>query len=97
VRWVENWLINRAQRVVIRDSESRVRPIDSGVPQLVLALVLFNIFISNLDEGIQSILSKFADDIKLRGVADTLETFTPTCATHCTVPALAGGLDSVIF
>ena len=61
MRWVENWLINRAQRVVIRDSESRVRPIDSGVPQLVLAPVLFNFFISDTSEGIECTLSKFAD------------------------------------
>ena len=33
VRWVENWLTGRAQRVVIGDAESGCRPVSSGVPQ----------------------------------------------------------------
>ena len=39
----------------------------------MLHLVLFNVFINDLDERIDSIISKFADDTKLGRLADILE------------------------
>ena len=66
LKWIQNWLHNRKQRVVLNGKASNWTNVNSGVPQgSVLGPVLFLVYINDIDEGVTSIISKFADDTKI--------------------------------
>ena len=56
----------------VSGSMSRWRSVMSAQGS-VLRLVHFNIFINDMDSGIECSLSKFVDDTKLCGTVDTLK------------------------
>jgi ribonucleases P/MRP protein subunit RPP40 len=72
--WIEEWLNNRKQRVVINGSKSEWSKVSSGVPQgSILGPLLFNVFINDLENDLVHKVLKFADDSKLWGKVDNFE------------------------
>ncbi len=74
--WIEQWLTDRRQRVVLNGSNSSWKEVTSGVPQgSVLGPCLFIIFINDIDTAVDAvtIIKKFADDTKTGSVVDTVE------------------------
>ena len=66
LEWIRDWLSHRKQRVVLNGTNSKWQPVLSGVPQgSVIGPLLFILYINDLDTGITSNISKFADDTKL--------------------------------
>jgi len=66
LEWIEKWLLDRKQRVVINGIFSGWKDVLSGVPQgSVLGPLLFMIYINDIDKFIVSHILKFADDTKI--------------------------------
>jgi len=66
LNWIQSFLSDRTQQVVVDGHMSASAPVTSGVPQgSVLGPTLFVIYINDLPEDIQSTVRLFADDTAL--------------------------------
>ncbi len=64
--WIKNCISNRKQRIVINGTASDWASVTSGVLQgSVLGPVLLIIYINDVDVGLNSFVSKFANDTKI--------------------------------
>ena len=64
--WIQSFLTDHSQRVVIEGTSSKTAKVLSGVPQgICLGPILFLCYINDITHGIQSQLRLFADDALL--------------------------------
>ena len=66
LKWLDNYIIDRHQRVCIGNNFSEIGNLKGGVPQgSVLGPLLFLIFINDIADNSQSLSRLFADDTSL--------------------------------
>ena len=73
MKWMEDFLVVREMRTVIRDQPSKWSIITNRPPQgSVLVPVMFTVFINDMAENITIYVSLFADDAKLLHTVKTI-------------------------
>ena len=71
--WINSWLTERSQRVVVDGEASSLVKVTCGVPQgTVLGPLMFLLFINDIHENLDSNLGLFADDALLYRSIDTV-------------------------
>ena len=66
LKWIEDFLKERRQRVVLNGKYSSWKKVISGIPQgSVLGPVLFIIYVNDMPDSLNSFCKIFADDTKL--------------------------------
>ena len=66
INWIEQWLTQRRQRVIVDGDVSNWKSVLSGVSQgSILGPILFLIYIIDLEDDISSKELKFSDDTKV--------------------------------
>ena len=65
INWIEQWLTDRRQRVVVGGEVSIWKSVLTGVPQgSVLGPILLLVYIDDLEEGVTCNMLTFTDDTK---------------------------------
>lgn len=71
LKWFDDYLSNRKQRVILNNCNSEWTTIKAGVPQgSILGPLLFLVYINDIVSDINSIIKLFADDTSLYLVVD---------------------------
>ena len=74
LQWIRNFLINRRQRVVLRNGVSSWQNVLSGVPQgSILGPLLFLIYVNDMPDIVATTAKMFADDTKVYNKIKVIE------------------------
>jgi hypothetical protein len=72
--WIEDFLHERKQRVVLNGHSSSWTEVISGISQVsVLSPILFTIYINNLPDVLENMIKLFADDTKVFATVNNKE------------------------
>ena len=66
LKWIQAFLTDRKQKVLVNGVESSWSPVESGIPQgSILGPILFTLFVNDIPSNIKTFISMYADDTKI--------------------------------